>query len=181
MAFWGAALANKSNDSRSKGFIDEAIQRKDKASERERLYIDALHAYLQADKNKKKERAEAYIKALEEIALKYPDDLEAKAFLALEMYNQRSAGGIKSYLAVDALLQQIFKQNPLHPAHHFRIHLWDYKKAEKALDSAAKCGAAAPAIAHMWHMPGHIYSRLKRYHDAVWQQEASGPASITPT
>jgi peroxiredoxin len=25
----------------------------------------------------------------------------------------------------------------------------------------------------MWHMPGHIYSRLKRYHDAVWQQEAS--------
>jgi peroxiredoxin len=25
----------------------------------------------------------------------------------------------------------------------------------------------------MWHMPGHIYSRLKRYPDAVWQQEAS--------
>jgi len=25
----------------------------------------------------------------------------------------------------------------------------------------------------MWHMPGHTYSRLKRYHDAVWQQEAS--------
>jgi peroxiredoxin len=25
----------------------------------------------------------------------------------------------------------------------------------------------------MWHMPGHIYSRLKRYRDAVWQQEAS--------
>tara|TARA_R110002095_G_scaffold138770_1_gene120624 strand:- start:225 stop:1790 length:1566 start_codon:yes stop_codon:yes gene_type:complete len=25
----------------------------------------------------------------------------------------------------------------------------------------------------MWHMPGHIYSRLNRYQDAVWQQEAS--------
>ncbi len=25
----------------------------------------------------------------------------------------------------------------------------------------------------MWHMPGHIYSRLKRYEDAAWQQEAS--------
>lgn len=25
----------------------------------------------------------------------------------------------------------------------------------------------------MWHMPGHIYDRLHRYHDAVWQQEAS--------
>src|SRR6056300_1899079 len=25
----------------------------------------------------------------------------------------------------------------------------------------------------MWHMPGHIYSKLKRYQDAAWQQEAS--------
>jgi peroxiredoxin len=25
----------------------------------------------------------------------------------------------------------------------------------------------------MWHMPGHIYSKLKRYDDACWQQEAS--------
>jgi peroxiredoxin len=25
----------------------------------------------------------------------------------------------------------------------------------------------------MWHMPGHIYSKEKRYSDAVWQQEAS--------
>jgi peroxiredoxin len=25
----------------------------------------------------------------------------------------------------------------------------------------------------MWHMPGHTYSKLKRYADAAWQQEAS--------
>jgi peroxiredoxin len=25
----------------------------------------------------------------------------------------------------------------------------------------------------MWHMPGHIFTRLKRYGDAAWQQEAS--------
>jgi peroxiredoxin/tetratricopeptide (TPR) repeat protein len=25
----------------------------------------------------------------------------------------------------------------------------------------------------MWHMPGHIYSKLKRYDDAAWHQEAS--------
>ena len=25
----------------------------------------------------------------------------------------------------------------------------------------------------MWHMPGHIFSKLKRYNDAAWQQEAS--------
>jgi len=61
----------------------------------------------------------------------------------------------------------------MHPVHHYRIHLWDYEKAENALESAARCGQSAPSIAHMWHMPGHIYSRLKRYGDAAWQQEAS--------
>src|SRR2546426_892365 len=25
----------------------------------------------------------------------------------------------------------------------------------------------------MWHMPGHIYSQLKRYDDSAWQQEAA--------
>ena len=35
------------------------------------------------------------------------------------------------------------------------------------------CGQTAPGIAHMWHMPGHTYSKLHRYADAAWQQEAS--------
>ena len=62
---------------------------------------------------------------------------------------------------------------PLHPAHHYMIHLWDYRHPENAVQAAARCGVAGPSIAHMWHMPGHIYSRLKRYEDAVYQQEAS--------
>lgn len=174
MAYWGAALATKGNEKRAKGFIAEAVKRKDKVSERERMYIDALDKYLKADANKKKERAEAYAKALESIALKYPDDIEAKALLALQLYlNNRSGSPILSYLAVDGLLDKVFAKQPMHSAHHFRIHLWDYKKAEKALASAAVCGQSSPSIAHMWHMPGHIFSRLKRYEDAAWQQEAS--------
>ena len=39
--------------------------------------------------------------------------------------------------------------------------------------AAASASLSAPAIAHMWHMPGHTYSALKRYGDAAWQQEAS--------
>lgn len=174
MAYWGAAMATKGNAKRGKGFIAEAVKRKDKVTERERMYIDALDAYIKADAKKKKERAEKFTKALEDIALKFPDDLEAKAFLALQLYNNRRAGAASlSYLAVDSLMQEIFKVEPNHSAHHFRIHLWDYKKPEKALTSAAVCGQASPSIAHMWHMPGHIYSKLKRYEDACYQQEAS--------
>ena len=83
---------------------------------------------------------------------------------------------MNSHQAVDSMLSEIFRINPMHPAHHFRIHLWDREEPTQALVSAAKCGQSAPTIAHMWHMPGHIYSRLKRYEDAVFQQEASARA-----
>ena len=174
MAYWGAALATRGSAKRSEGFIAEAVKRKDSVSERERMYIEAYDAFLKAGDKKKKERAQKYTKALESIALQFPDDVEAKALLALQLYNNRRAGiETLSYLAVDSLIQQVLAVEPYHSAHHFRIHLWDHKKPEVALSSAALCGQTSPSIAHMWHMPGHIYSRLKRYDDACWQQEAS--------
>jgi peroxiredoxin len=123
---------------------------------------------------KKRERAEAYVRALENILYKYPDDIEAKALLALQIWKNKDAGvPLNSFLAVDALLGEVFTTEPMHPAHHFRIHLWDGDHATKALASAALCGQSSPGIAHMWHMPGHTYSKLNRYDDACWQQEAS--------
>lgn len=174
MAYWGMAMANRSNEKRGKGFMEEAVKLKGKASRREQLYIDALDAYFKADTAKKKERAEKYTQALEKLLYEFPDDVEAKAFLALQIWDNKSNSiPIASHLAVDALIQQVFDVEPLHPAHHYRIHLWDYERPEIAVSSAAQCGQSLPAIAHMWHMPGHIFSRLKRYDDACWQQEAS--------
>ncbi len=190
MAYWGAALATKKVEKRAKGFIAEAVARKDSCTKREQMYIDALDAYLnfqvekdvdkseshedaKSSEGKKEKRAAAYTDALEAIALEFPEDVEAKAFLALQLYDNKGVLKNPSFLAVDGLLDKIFASQPMHPAHHYRIHWWDYKRPELALQSAALCGPAAPAIAHMWHMPGHIYSRLKRYPDAIWQQEAS--------
>ncbi len=174
IAYWGMAMANINNDKRGKAFIAEAIKRRATAGEGERLYIDALDNYFKIDPKKKKERNTAYIEALENIVNLHPRDLDAKAWLVLAMWQSRSEGvPIVSYLAIDALLSEIFAAEPAHPAHHYRIHLWDDKRASKALESAAQCGQAAPGIAHMWHMPGHTFSKLNRYHDAAWQQEAS--------
>lgn len=174
IAYWGMAQANINNSKRAKGFIEEAVKLKAKASLREQKYIDAFNEYLAADPKKNKERDEKYTKALEQICYDFPDDIEAKALLGLQLWqNRRSGLPLLSHLAVDALLNEVLAQNPMHPCHHYRIHLWDYQKAENALNSAALCGQSAPGIAHMWHMPGHIYSRLKRYEDAAWQQEAS--------
>ncbi len=180
MAYWGAAWAANSegssgtNRKRAQGFIAEAVKRKDNITAREKLYIDALDKYLKDEPKEKSKRAAAFLKDLESIVIAHPDDLEAKAFVAHRIwYNAREGIPVASYLATQALLDEIFEVEPLHPAHHYQIHLWDQRHPENAVTSAARGGISAPSIAHMWHMPGHIYSRLKRYEDAIYQQEAS--------
>ena len=176
MAYWGMASANGENRTRAAKFIVKATEKKASASRREQLYIDALAEYLKDDKRKDEDRRKAYIGGLEKILIEFPDDVEAKALLIVFLYQSKGSVPISSYLAVNALMSEVFQVNPMHPAQHYRIHLWDHKDAKMALNSAAKCGQSAPKIAHMWHMPGHTYSDLRRWSDAAWQQEASGRA-----
>jgi peroxiredoxin len=172
IAYWGMAKANEKNSKRAKSFIEEAVKRKGSAGKLEGMMIDALSAYLNNQSKKKADKTKPYFAELEKMAKEFPDSLEAKAARAFAMYRYRSDLKL-SYDDANDALNEVLAIGPLHPVHHFRIHLWDHKDSAKALNSAAKCGAAASGIAHMWHMPGHIYSREKRYSDAVWQQEAS--------
>ncbi|MCA9193660.1 MAG: redoxin domain-containing protein [Planctomycetales bacterium] len=179
MFYWGMAMANSGNLQRATKFMVQANERLAGCSARELLYIEAGNALCQQfngddSPREPKERMQAYIHRLEDIVEQFPEDIEAKAFLAVAIWEGSKVElPIVSHVAVDALLQNIFDSQPLHPAHHYRIHLWDQHRPERALASAAVCGQSLPGIAHMWHMPGHIYSRLHRYRDAVWQQEAS--------
>ncbi len=179
ICYWGMAMANVENRKRARDFIARAVALKGKATKREQMYIEGYERFCRDEDDKgkkieKKSRAQTYTHDLEDIVAEYPQDVEAKAFLALQLWqNERSDLPIVSHMAINAVLQDVFDANPNHPAHHYRIHLWDKPKPERALASAALCGQSLPAIAHMWHMPGHIYSKLHRYQDAVWQQEAS--------
>lgn len=176
MAYWGMAMANFENKGRAAELIRKAVERKDGASKREQLWINGLANYLSSEPKEAKSAKQKYIRSLEEIIHDHPDDLEAKAFLAVRLWQFNGDLPITSHQAVDSILDQVFALNPMHPAHHYRIHLWDGEKPERALESAARGGQAGPGIAHLWHMPGHTYSKLKRYSDAVWQQEASSRA-----
>jgi peroxiredoxin len=197
MAMWGLAMANLENESRAKEFLAEATgPALEKLTPREKAWIEASRKLFgvkddagkkgeekgdkKAEEKKpetdeeKKARRKAFMEDLEKLALDYPDDLEARAFLMGFSWINRNRGlPISSPLALDALGKQVLASNPAHPLHHYLIHLWDKNRAAEALHSAAMCGPAAPGIAHMWHMPGHIYSDLERWHDAVWQQEAA--------
>jgi peroxiredoxin len=177
MAYWGMAMANVNNDKRAKSFLAEAVKRKnEKLTRYESMWIDALSAYYPAQNKDDKARLRDHVRKLEALVQEFPNEAEPKAFLALQVWENGGKLPLPSHQAVDALLDQVFAIEPMHPAHHYRIHLWDGEKAERALGSAARCGQTSPAIAHMWHMPGHTYSKLKRYDDAAWQQEASARA-----
>ncbi|MFK7910599.1 MAG: alkyl hydroperoxide reductase, partial [Akkermansiaceae bacterium] len=179
MAYWGLSQANYENEKRAKEFIQKAaelIKQKDlKITAHEKAYLQAEIEY--HDEKKQKDitkRRKKFLRAYEDIILDYPDDIEAKALLVCRRWQFSQKGiPITSYTGLDAILEKVFAKKPNHPAHHYAIHLWDYRRHQEALDSAARLGSTAPGIAHMWHMPGHIYSKAKRYHDAVWHQQAS--------
>ena len=194
MAYWGMAMANLENASRAKDFVALAMDRRDGADDREKRLIEALSARfvepsekdvakdvvkeVVKDKSKSKKtsgsRFRNYIQAIDKLAQDYPDEIEFKAMLAVQMWEgEKKDVEISSRMAVEALLKEVFQVNPRHPAYHYQIHLWDNQKPELALRAAANCGQSGPGIAHLWHMPGHIYSKLHRYQDAAWQQEAS--------
>lgn len=176
MAVWGLAMANTNNPKRAKAFLQQAQTRARQVilSARERLYLEALAARY-SDSGDDKSRRQAWLNGLESIVQEHPDDLNARAWLAMVSWENAGKGdGIGSRQAVEELIRSIERVDPEHPGlHHYRIHLWDGVKPAMAAKSAGLYGAMAPGIAHAWHMPGHTYTGLKRYAAAAYQQEAS--------
>jgi peroxiredoxin len=165
MAYWGLARCDGSGE-RNKSFIALAQKRSAKVTDRERRYIAAEAMRNGMEKVKGQSDDAAYVGALEQIVLAYPNDLEAKVLLEWALPNE--ADGKSNRIAKDALLHEVLARNPNHPgAHHFRIHLWDGKNGAAALDSCRIYPRLAPAIGHAQHMPGHIYAQLGMWTEAA--------------
>ena len=174
MAYWGMARANVNNRSRAKEFCRKAWGGREQVTPRERAYIEAWAIWTGADPSRPahdKKRVDDYLVAMRRLSEAHPNDIEARAFLAHGLLENRKDG--KQLRETEALLQQVLAKNPMHPVHHYRIHLWDRRGNERALDSAHRNGLTIPASAHMWHMAGHTYTGLNRYADAAEAQEAS--------
>lgn len=141
-----------------------------KASELEKLYIAAIAAR----RDPKSLNPDAgYIKGLREIVNRYPDEVEAKSYLALHLMAgfelpAKTPKGPGSMEAVE-ILKELVRKAPDHPgAHHYVIHGWEGSTfAKEAWDSSKRYAELAPNIPHALHMPGHIYSQTGRWDDAV--------------
>jgi hypothetical protein len=190
IAYWGIALSlwnNPHNPPPAPNLAPAlaAIQ-KGKAvgakSERERDYISALAVlYTDYDKVDYRPRLQAYLKAMEALAGKYPDDDEAQIFYAITL-NVSASPSDKTYaqqLKGAAILEPIFKRQPHHPGvAHYLIHLYDYPPiAEKGLDAARRYAGIAPAAPHAQHMPSHIFTRVGYWKDSIASNIASVKAA----
>ncbi len=182
MAYWGLALATEARDAtgkkRAADFLREAVKRKASVTERERLYIGAWEPILlpdlvtapatgEAGSDRYTRRDQEHIKRLETICVKYPDDMEARAYLALATMGDNRYG-------TELIIREILARDPNHPgAHHYRIHNWDYHQPEQALPSCLAYTAQVPGIGHAQHMPGHIYSIVGMWDEAALSMDAA--------
>src|SRR5215510_12161291 len=180
IAYWGIALSYLYNphappppENLPLGF--EATQ-KGKAlgakTQRERDYIDAISAmYADYDKVDHRTRVQNYLKAEEQVALRYPKDDEAQIAYAITL-NVAASPTDKTYsnqLKGAALLEPIFKRQPQHPGvAHYLIHLYDYPAiADKGLEAAKRYSKIAAAAPHAQHMPSHIFTRVGYWKESI--------------
>src|SRR5208337_1122240 len=190
IAYWGVALTflNNPHNPPPAPNLPPGLAAVQKAqaigakSERERDYIDALsRMYVDYDKIDHRTRVAAYLKAMEALAGRYPDDDEAQIAYAITL-NVAASPSDKTYanqIKGAAILEPIFKRQPRHPGvAHYLIHLYDYPPiAEKGLDAAMRYSKIAPAAPHAQHMPSHIFTRVGYWKESIASNIASVKAA----
>jgi len=153
-------------------------QRVGAKSERERDYIAALSAFFKDwETTDHRPRAVAFEKAMEGVAARYPQDVEAQILYALVL-NVTAVPTDKTFanqLKAAGILEPLFKKYPNHPGiAHYLIHTYDYAElAEKGLPAARAYAGIAPSVPHALHMPSHIFSRVGLWRDMVEGNRAS--------
>jgi tetratricopeptide (TPR) repeat protein len=126
-------------------------------------------------------RVQAYLKAMEGLAGRYPTDDEAQIFYAITL-NVAASPNDKTYanqLKGAGILEPIFKRQPGHPGvAHYLIHLYDTPSlAEKGLEAAKRYAGIAPAAPHAQHMPSHIFTRVGAWNESIGSNAESARAA----
>jgi len=187
MPYWGMALAYGPNynawmvsrDHEQAGFdaIQTAAGLAPNAPEPERAYIEALaHCFTDEPKPDQPKLARGYSDAMREVYRRYPDDPDAAALFAASLMdlNPWHLWKIEGQPGPDTeeivgVLEGALRRWPEHTGvNHFYIHAMEGSRDPgRALDSARRLAALAPAAGHLVHMPSHIYVRVGNYAAAV--------------
>ncbi len=189
MAWWGVALVQGPNINAAMPDDNipvawEALQKaqelKDKGTPREQDYIEALsHRYEKNPPDDRNRLDRSYAGAMEKLAEKYPEDLDARtlyaeALMDLHPWNYWKKNGEPQPWTprILELLESVIREDPDHPgANHLYIHAVEAEKPEKALPSADRLRELVPGAGHLVHMPSHVYIRTGDYHKGTLANE----------
>lgn len=199
MAYWGEAMAwnhpiwGEQNEKEARNALallgaTPAARAGKAPTEREKLYLSAVEAlYGTGDKVR---RDAAYSNAMAELASRYPDDLEARAFYALSLLGLTGTDrNTENYMRGAAIAEEIFEKNRRHPgALHYMIHAYDDPThAPLGLRAARLYGSVARGASHAQHMPSHIFFALGMWSeanaaniDSMKSARANGPGGYHP-
>lgn len=158
MCYWGLGRALVASHSTSQGYAFQAFQRaaalRDRITERERLYLDMDVA-----------APPKRLDTLRRLVEKYPEDTQAKIFLATSVADGFDAAGPRSGQQESlAILEDVMRRDRKSAAaRHYYVHALESADPGRARVAAMELARLAPASGHIVHMPGHIFYRLGEY------------------
>ncbi|HEV2687396.1 MAG TPA: hypothetical protein VGV35_02545 [Bryobacteraceae bacterium] len=117
-----------------------------------------------------------YVRAMRELAAKYPDDpdaqtLYAEALMLPVRWHWYGVAGkpAEGVAEAERVLQSVLHRYPDHPgANHFYVHAVESSPTpERAVPSAQRLMGIVPAAGHIVHMPAHIWLVLGDFNNTV--------------
>ena len=181
MLYWAEALAYGPNindfgyaaSPDALAATKKALELMDNSTPKEKALIEAMQLRYSADSTQKREDLnQQYADKMKDIYTKFPADAEIGALYADALMIQhpwdlwQHTGEPKPWTPdIQKVLENVLRRSPYHPgANHYYIHTMEASPfASKARGSADRLGRLAPGMAHMVHMPSHIYIRTGQY------------------
>jgi tetratricopeptide (TPR) repeat protein len=186
MAWWGVAYTLGPNynlpiDAARHAKAVEAVRNaqnvESSASEPERAYIAAIATRYSADPKVERTTLDrAYVAAMKELSLRYPEDndaavLYAESLMDLKPWQLWTHEGKpqEGTLEIVKILEAVLSRDPNHPgANHYYIHAIEASPdPEKGIASAERLKSLVPGAGHLVHMPAHIFIRTGDYNGAI--------------
>jgi alkyl hydroperoxide reductase subunit AhpC len=182
MAYWGLSVSNlifgAGNENRAAQFAwIGAHLAKQNPRPKTDPWLNALSKRFDKSITPVRNRIHEFVKALGDIVKAEPNNIEAKAFFIEFAWES----GLFDELglteeSVNKLIDDVLAISPLHPVHHYRIHLFESDTvtgSQRAKASADLLHQTQSAIPHMWHMSSHTYRGLRANLEASNATEAS--------
>jgi tetratricopeptide (TPR) repeat protein len=191
MAYWGEALthaqllwgldyADSARAALAKLGPTREMRLARAGSARERQYGTAVEALF--ENGDLPTRVRGYVAGLRSLTTAYPNDLEARALLAVSLLFDGSGTPAEQQARTEEsirLAQSVFAAQPDHPGGaHYLIHAADNPRyAPRALAAARAYARIAPDAEHALHMPSHIFVQVGAWDDVVASNERAWAAS----